>query len=348
MKQGMIPIFIPHVGCPHICVFCNQHRIANTTTIPTGKDIEEQIQSYTKSSTDKRFWEIAFYGGSFTAIPKELQIELLTPAKKALDAGIIDAIRCSTRPDALSQEAIDLMIRYGMNTVEIGVQSMDDEVLKKSQRGHSAKDVVDAVQRLKENNFTIGLQLMPGLPGDTLETIKATTKSIAELNPDFVRIYPVLVIADTQLGDSYLVGEYKPLSKELAISYSAWMKTYFEERGIKVIRTGLQATETLDSGESLLAGPYSPSFGEEVINQQIVDKIRMILNDKNSFTNIHISYPRAFTSKVRGLKNNNKIMLEKEYKANWTWQEDNTLSVNTIKLMIDKICYTHQFFVKIK
>lgn len=332
----MIPIFIPHVGCPHICVFCNQRRIANTVEIPTGETVKKMISEYTgikdwiEQENKENNWEVAFYGGSFTAIDKKMQEELLTPAKEALDKGIISAIRCSTRPDALEKENIDLIKKFGMKTVEIGVQSLNDEVLEKSQRGHTANDVKKAVKRLKEHNINVGIQLMPGLPGDTLETIAKTTKDVIELEPNFVRIYPVLVIEETTLGDDYRAGKYIPLEKQKALEICAKMKRAFDLAKIDVIRIGLQATETLDNGESLLAGPYSPSFGEEAINEQVYQQITEYLDNLTSLPiEIKVKYPRKITSKVRGLKNSVKNRLEKKYLLKWHWQEDNSIAENT-------------------
>lgn len=332
----MIPVFIPHVGCPHICVFCNQRRIANTVEIPTGKTVRDTISEYTgiidwtKQVEKEKNWEIAFYGGSFTAIDKAMQEELLAPAKEALDKGIISSIRCSTRPDALSEESISLVKKYGMDTIEIGVQSLNNEVLEKAQRGHTEQDVIDAVKRLKKHNINIGIQLMPGLPGDTLETIKETTRKVIELKPDFVRIYPVLVIEDTALGDDYRAGRYNPLEKQKALEICAKMKQAFDLAKIDVIRIGLQATETLDNGESLLAGPYSPSFGEEAINELVYQQITSYLDEMEKIpTEILVKYPRKITSKVRGLKNNVKNRLAEKYDVNWQWKEDNSVADNT-------------------
>lgn len=345
MKHRMIPIFIPHVGCPHICVFCNQRKIANTVEIPNGDTVRQMISEYTgitnwdENTIKENNWEVAFYGGSFTAIDEELQIELLTPAKEALDKGIISKIRCSTRPDALEEENIKLIKSYGLSTVEIGVQSMDDNVLAKAQRGHSSEDVVNAIKRLKNEQFTIGIQIMPGLPEDDLNTIAKTTAAVIDLKPNFVRIYPVLVIEDTKLAEDYRSGAYKPLEKQKALEICAKMKKEFDKAGIEIIRIGLQATDTLDSGEALVGGPYSPSFGEEVINEMVYQDICEYIKSLNGdFSEVKISYPRKITSKVRGLKNSVKNRLSEKYLVKWIWQEDNNLKDNayTIEISMHK------------
>ena len=192
------------------------------------------------------FGKFAFYGGSFTAIHTDLQHQLLAPASEMLKSGIIDGIRCSTRPDAVGDEAITLLQSYGVKTVELGVQSMNDGILLDAKRGHTAQEVVEAVVRLKQRGMTVGVQLLPGLKGETWETILETAIAVVKLEPDFVRIYPVLVIENTELADQYRSGEYEPLSTEQAIKYCAFLKEWFEQHNIEVIRTGLQSTEELE------------------------------------------------------------------------------------------------------
>ena len=201
------------------------------------------------------------------------------PAYEMLQQGLIDGIRCSTRPDAVGDEAITLLQSYGVKTVELGVQSMNDGILVDAKRGHTAQEVVEAVTRLKHRDMTVGVQLLPGLKGETWQTIIETAIAVAALRPDFVRIYPVLVIENTELADQYRAGEYEPLSTELAIQYCAFLKNWFEQHGIEVIRTGLQSTEELDSGNSLVAGPYEPAMGELVVNEQYKQRIERCIDE---------------------------------------------------------------------
>ena len=277
---GMIPFFIPHVGCPYVCTFCNQSRITGQSGIShlTPDYIKKTITDYVGKKRNDKFWEVAFYGGSFTAIHCNLQHTLLAPAYEMLQQDIIDGIRCSTRPDAVGDEAISLLQSYGVKTVELGVQSMNDCILVDAKRGHTAQEVVDAVARLKRRGMTVGVQLLPGLKGETWETILETAIAIVELEPDFVRIYPVLVIENTELADQYRSGEYEPLSTEQAIKYCAFLKEWFEQHNIEVIRTGLQSTEELDSGNSLVAGPYEPAMGELVVNEQYKQLKDVLMN----------------------------------------------------------------------
>lgn len=278
---GMIPFFIPHVGCPYVCTFCNQSRITGQSGIShlTPEYIQQTIKDYVGTKRCEKFWEVAFYGGSFTAIPKDLQHKLLMSAYEMLQRGIIDGIRCSTRPDAVGDEAITLLQSYGVKTVELGVQSMNDGILFDAKRGHTAQEVVEAVARLKQRNMTVGIQLLPGLKGETWQTIIETAIAVAALQPDFIRIYPVLVIKNTELADQYRAGEYEPLSTELAIQYCAFLKNWFEQHGIEVIRTGLQSTEELDSGNSLVAGPYEPAMGELVVNEQYKQRLERCIDE---------------------------------------------------------------------
>ena len=324
---GMIPFYIPHAGCPQQCIFCNQHRIAAHEAPAFSVDIDATIDDYIGSKRDAKYWEVAFYGGSFTALPTELQESLLQPAYEALKAGCIDGIRCSTRPDALSQEAIDRLKAYGVKTVEIGVQSMDDEILKNAKRGHTAAQVVEAVERLKKNGITVGIQLLPGLPGETWHSLVHTAVQIAKTEPHFGRIYPVLVIEDTELADQVKNGAYKPLTTEQAVAYSAFLKTYLESKGIYIIRTGLQSTEELDNGVSLVGGPYEPAMGEMVINRQWRHRIEHLVEEfvttKESKPTITVKYPRSLTSKVRGLKRSNVAYFDEKYKQfRWVWEEE--------------------------
>ena len=345
MKYGMIPFFIPHVGCPHVCTFCNQSRITAVSGIGylTPEYITSTIKDYVGESKSHKFWEVCFYGGSFSAINQDLQRQLLLPAYEALKEGRIDGIRCSTRPDAVSDRQLELLRSYGMKTIELGVQSMDDTVLFLAKRGHNSNDVKLAVKQLRKFGFTVGLQLLPGLLGDSWDTIIKTAVEISQLQPDFVRIYPVLVIENTELAEQYKAGIYEPLSLEQALQYCSFLKTWFESHQITVIRTGLQSTEELDAGHSLLAGPYEPAMGELVTNEQWRQRIEYCLDEHTEHFNnpvraITISYPRNLTSKVRGLKKRNLTYFEKTYgNITFTWRENN--DIDTVQCSIDGMVY---------
>lgn len=367
---GLIPFYIPHAGCPQQCIFCNQHRIASDGVLAVQSDIRKTIKDYVGTKRQEKYWEVAFYGGSFTALPVSLQEQLLEPAYEALQSGEIDGIRCSTRPDALGQEAIDRIKAYDIDTVEIGVQSMDDAILLRSKRGHTAADVVDAVGRLKDNGLRVGIQLLPGLPGESWHTLVNTAVQIGRLKPDFGRIYPVLVIEDTELAEQTKAGLYTPLSVEQAVAYSAFLKTYLEGKGIYIIRTGLQSTEELDEGVSLVGGPYEPAMGEMVINHQwrlrienlvrtlVANEGRMEHNESSDYIEsnenvsdcdtmtciedriIRITYPRSLTSKVRGLKKSNMKYFKESYPLlQWHWVEDNTVPDTHVMVLWKHLSY---------
>ena len=338
MKYGMIPFFIPHVGCPHVCTFCNQSRITEVSGIGylTPEYITSTIKDYVGAFRDDKYWEVCFYGGSFSAINPNLQRQLLLPAYKALQEGLIDGIRCSTRPDAVNDAQLELLRSFGMKTIELGVQSMDDIVLFLAKRGHTSNDVALAVKQLRKFGFTVGLQLLPGLLGESWHTIIKTAVEISRLQPDFVRIYPVLVIENTELAEQYKAGIYEPLSLNRAL-------TWFESHHITVIRTGLQSTEELDSGHSILAGPYEPAMGELVTNEQWQQRIEHCIDENteyfhNTIHSIIIEYPRNLTSKVRGLKKCNIRYFEKIYNdITFTWRENNDIA--TVQCSIDGMVY---------
>ena len=341
----MIPFFIPHVGCPHVCTFCNQSRITETVGIGhlTPEYIASTIKDYVGDSKNDKFWEVCFYGGSFSAIDQKLQKQLLKPAYEALQSGLIDSIRCSTRPDAVSDGQLELLCSLGMKTIELGVQSMDDTVLSLAKRGHTSDDVKLAVHQLRQFRFNVGLQILPGLLGDSWFTIIKTAVEIAKLKPDFVRIYPVLVIEHTELVEQYKSGIYTPLSLERALQYCSFLKTWFESNHITVIRTGLQSTEELDTGHSLLAGPYEPAMGELVSNEQWRQRIEYCMNEHTEYFGetikaVVVKYPRSLTSKVRGLKKRNVEYFENMYKdITFTWRENN--DIDTVQCSIDGLVY---------
>lgn len=272
MRHSMIPLFIPHEGCPHQCVFCNQVRITGRTTPVTADDAARLIDEYLRSAKEPRRWEAAYYGGSFTALPLPVMASLLRPASEALRAGRIQAIRLSTRPDCIDREILSFLREAGVSTVELGVQSLDDAVLRRAERGHSAADAAEAVRLLRAFGFTVGLQFMTGLPGEEGPSLRRTARRGAALRPDFIRLYPVLVLRGTKLCRWYEDGAYRPLTVEEAAFRCAFLKRYYTARGIPVIRTGLQATEELDRGGALAAGPYHPAMGE-LADQRIVQHV---------------------------------------------------------------------------
>lgn len=264
MKYYIIPVFIPHYGCSHQCIFCNQRKITGMITPVTPAEVSTIMEYHLARITEKRHIEVAYYGGSFTALPECKQCELLQPAYQAFKEGRIHGIRLSTRPDYITPEIIERLEEYGVSTVELGAQALDDHILKLTRRGHNSQDIKSAVEIIKNTGIMCGLQLMVGLPGDSWPRLAKTACDVVSIRPDFVRIYPTLVIEGTELADRYRHNQYQPLNLAEAVSRSAFLKLIFDHVGIPVIRVGLQASEELSSESTVLAGPYHPAFGEMV------------------------------------------------------------------------------------
>lgn len=261
-RHVIIPIFVPHKGCPNDCIFCNQKKISGQLEEMTPEKIDETVNTYLGTIGRDTFTEIAFYGGSFTAIDKEQQEVFLSKAWSYVSAGRIEEIRISTRPDRIDEDTLRLLKKYGVRTIELGVQSLDDEVLRNSLRGHDSVVVQKAAKLIKDMGFRLGIQIMTGLPGDTREKCIETARQVIALSPDLVRIYPVLVIKDTGLEGLMNEGRYKPQSLEEAVDLCAELLMMFEDNGINVIRVGLQPTENIreGSGSDVVAGPMHPAF----------------------------------------------------------------------------------------
>lgn len=263
-KRLVIPVFIPFAGCAHRCVFCDQFGITGARSLPDAGEVARIIEGHLSTWKGGGAKEVAFYGGSFTALSAEEQRRYLTVAKRYVDDFSIDSIRVSTRPDAVTDEIAAMLRGYSVDMVELGVQSMSDEVLALSGRGHTAADSEGALVVLRSNGMSVGVQIMPGLPGDTAETVLETARKVAALKPDFVRIYPTLVLKGTPLHKMYLRGEYRPWEiAEMAEACRQAMRI-FEAASVRVIRVGLQPTKELV--ENLVAGPYHPSFRQYIEN----------------------------------------------------------------------------------
>ncbi len=317
MKYKILPFFIPHKGCPHKCVFCDQKIITGSRNRISIRKISDQIQAFAlnqKEDSDLQIRkEVAFYGGSFTALSHDLQRSLLKPASFAIKDGLIDGIRLSTRPDCCDLQTIRLLKEYLVQTVELGVQSMDPEVLQQSGRGHGPEESRQAIYILKSEGFSVGAQLMLGLPGEDHDSFLFTIQQIIKLKPDFVRIYPTIVIKGTYLEELYLKGKYKPLSLSHAIELCSEGKRLLKHAGIRVIRCGLQPTASLQKRGSICAGPFHPAFGELVESNLVFELVNKGM--RNFFETTRIkekliikSSPKLF-SKLKGQKgiNLNKL-----------------------------------------
>lgn len=272
-RRRILPIFVPHAGCPNDCVFCNQKRISGSLLPASAETVRAAVSVLEPGSG----YELAFYGGSFTAIPEAEQEALLAAAIPARESGAVSALRVSTRPDAVTEEKLARLRRYGVETVELGAQSMCDEVLLRSGRGHMSEDTVKAAKLVKDAGFTLILQMMTGLPGsDDVRDIQ-TARSIAALHPDGVRIYPTVILRDTPLCDLWQARKYREHTVEDAVRVCARILPIFENAGIPVIRLGLNPSDEL-SGGAAVGGAYHPSLGELVRSRLWRDKAEAILS----------------------------------------------------------------------
>lgn len=278
----IIPIFVPHEGCPHNCVFCNQDRITGVKDRVDAEKVKNIIEEYYETIENKEATiEVSFFGGTFTAIREEKQKELLEVAKKYKDLGVVQKIRMSTRPDYINDYILTYLKDYSVDIIELGIQSLDEEVLLAAGRGHSVSDVINSSKLIKKYGITLGHQLMPGLPKSTPEKdIKSAIDSI-KMEPDIVRIYPSLVIKDTPMEIMYKRGDYSPYTLDMAVEVSKKIYNMFNEKGINVIRIGLQPTETINEGGDIIAGPFHPAFRELVESSLILDKIKENVSSKN-------------------------------------------------------------------
>ena len=280
VKHSNIPIFIPELACPHQCIFCNQAKISGQLQIPQPQEVPQIIETHLATMNDGREIEVAFFGGSFTGIPLDLQEQYLAQAHAYLQQGRIHGIRLSTRPDYINGRVIELLKRYGVTTIELGAQSTNDDVLLASGRGHKSEDIRKASDLILKNGFHLGLQMMIGLPHDTYERSQQTVEEIIALGADNTRIYPTLVIKGTQLAKLYETGRYQPLSLEEAVSWAKEFYLRFEEAGVTILRVGLHASEELTPDKSLLAGPYHKSFKELMMTEIWGDILRKALNGR--------------------------------------------------------------------
>ena len=272
MKKYNIPVFIPHEGCPHSCVFCNQRKITGVQTTVTCNDVRGIIKEYLGFLPEgDRYVEVAFFGGSFTGLDLNIQEEFLKVANEFKDE--IDGIRMSTRPDYINEDVLNLCKKYNVKTIELGLQSSDDEVLRLNEREHKFKQTKDAARLIKECGISLGLQMMIGMYGSNPEKDLKTAYDVAELFPDCVRIYPTLTLSSTKLETLYKNGEYKPYSLEQAVDITDKIMKIFEDKDIEIIRVGLHSDESLTDGESIVAGPYHPAFRELVLSKRMREKI---------------------------------------------------------------------------
>ena len=341
-KQYIIPIFVPHLGCPNDCIFCNQKSISGQKENMTKEKAKKIIEKYINAiQTKDASIEIAFYGGSFTAIEPEKQIELLEVANGYIKQGKVESIRISTRPDCIDKETLKRLKKYKVKTIELGVQSANDYILKKANRGHTFEDVKKASKMIRWNGFQLGHQMMVGLPESTMIDEINTAKALIKLKPKMVRIYPVLVVKDTKLEKDYKNGIYEPLPLVQAVEICKQLVRIFADKKIDVIRIGLQNTEEITNpqGEKsqVVAGPYHPAFRQLVEAgmwyDAIVEKIKK-LNVK--VKEVQVTVNPIDDNNVIGHKKENVIKLKETYDVDLILKQDKEIKQGKSKIDITK------------
>lgn len=341
-KQYIIPIFVPHLGCPNDCIFCNQKSISGQMKQVTEEEVEKTIQEFLNSFKDENLYtEIAFFGGSFTGIDIELQEKLLKIAYKYVKEKKVDGIRVSTRPDYIDKNELKLLKKYGVKTIELGVQSANDYILKRAKRGHTFEDVKKASKLIRRHGFTLGHQMMVGLPDSTWIDEMNTAKELAKLKPKIIRIYPVLVIKRTELETEFAKGEYHPITLEQAVERCKELYYFFDKKKITVIRMGLQNTDIISNPENVssevVAGPYHEAFGQLVEDSIWYDKILNAIKKVNTkVAEIEIEVNPENINNVIGHKKENIQKLKELYEVEVRPKQNFSIKPGDFKVNIIK------------
>jgi histone acetyltransferase (RNA polymerase elongator complex component) len=312
----IIPLFIPHLGCPHQCIFCNQRAITGKTAkAPSADQIQQEVKRFLRYGKKRpSTTQISFFGGSFLGLEKETILSLLETTMPFVRKNDVDSIRFSTRPDTVSPPALDLLDRFPVSTVELGVQSMNDRVLDAAGRGHRASDTVTAAGLVKKRGYEMGLQMMVGLPADDDDGAMETARRIAALQPDFVRIYPTLVLEGSRLARRFRDGRYRPMGLAACVTLVKHLYLYFQKQQIPVVRMGLQASDGLTREGGFVAGPHHPAFGHLVHGEIVLDAISCALGlMENQPDPLTISMHPSIVSRVQGLHKLNIDRLKKAF-----------------------------------
>jgi len=329
MSHSNISIFVPHVGCPHMCSFCNQRTITGVQEIPHADDVKRVCTQALTEIKDFHHTEIAFFGGSFTAVPREYMLELLESAYEFVGEGKFRGIRISTRPDCIDDEILINLKRYGVTSIELGAQSMSDRVLDANKRGHTSADVVKASEIIKSYGFELGLQMMTGLYLSTDDDDIHTMNEIIKLQPKTVRIYPVAILKETKLAEYYESGDYKLRDFDELIELCAKMLTCFYKAGIRVIRCGLHSSETVEN--NVIAGFYHPAF-REICVSRLFRNVILKLAKQGENTVVYVS-PSSVSMAV-GHKKANRIFFD-ENNYNINFKVDKSLEKDEIRIKED-------------
>lgn len=312
MRHYNIPIFIPQLACKNQCIYCNQKHISGQIAIPTKDEIIKKIELHFKTFQKPNKVELAFFGGSFTAISLEKQRYYLEIIQPYIEDKQIESIRISTRPDSITQDILDFLKRYNVKTIELGAQSLNQDVLDYSKRGHSVEDIEEASKLINKNNFDLGLQMMIGLPKDSLEKSIYTANKIVELGAKCTRIYPTLVIKNTELADIYRQKDYKPLQLEEAIEWTSKIYQIFYKNNINILRVGLHPSEALITRKELLAGAFHVSFRQLVLTKIWHDNLQPLLSQTGNSLTLIVN-PQSLNEAI-GYYSTNRNELKKLYK----------------------------------
>jgi histone acetyltransferase (RNA polymerase elongator complex component) len=315
-RPFIIPVFVPHLGCPHRCVFCDQFSISGSALArPSAEDVRDTVRRFLRFKGKRRgHTELAFYGGTFLGLSGAYRESLLDAAQTFIEEGQVAGIRFSTRPETVTELSVKALLSRSITAVEIGVQSMDDLVLALSQRGHCAQDSAGAVRILKRHGLQVGIQIMPGLPGDTPASALRTGHEVAGLGPDFVRIYPTVVVKDTVLEAWYREGRYVPLALGQAVEITKQLYLLFKSHGIPVIRMGLHPSESLLEPDRVVAGPFHPAFGHLVQAAVFHDLAAAILAENQERPRgIILRVHPSDVAKMTGQKKDNLTSLSRQF-----------------------------------
>lgn len=309
MKRHVnIPIFVPHLGCPHQCSFCNQRSITGREAFSLD-EMEQAIGQALSTVERDAEVEIAFFGGSFTGIERSLMIEILDRVQPYLASGVVAALRCSTRPDYINEEVLAILKRYGMKTVELGIQSMSDSVLSACHRGHTAQDSENAAALLIKHGFSFVGQMMVGLPSASPESERKTAEAICRLGAVGARVYPTVVFQKTPLCEQARQGKYTPLSLSEAVSRTADCVQILRKNGVKLLRVGLQASEALSDPAEVFGGPAHSAIGELVESELYLREILSLLQGERLAPYLRIFVAKGCASAAAGQKKRNKTYL---------------------------------------
>ena len=315
-KHYIIPIFIPESACPFRCTYCNQYNITEKATSPKPDEVASFISTYLDTipyQNPEVIVKVAFFGGNFTGLPISEQEAYLKVVQNFIDNKSIQTIQLSTRPDYISDPILQLLKKYRVSLIELGAQSLDAEVLKCTKRGHTVQDVEKSAQMIRQYGFELGLQMMIGLPGDTFDKSLTTAQKIVQLGAKYTRIYPTLVIKDTDLEQEYKKGDYVPLTLEQAVDWCAQIIPIFEQNGIQILRIGLHPSEGLINHETLVAGPFHVSFKELVLTE-LWKKRLILLTQQNTSDTFEVEVPNSEINYAIGYGSMNKKWLEEKYK----------------------------------